>query len=178
MGEESSFYYDKELKKWVNKKAGVETPAAAAATPPPPKGPPSRAVSASNAAPVRKEIDTPPVPTLPPAAGNTATPPISITGPPAAAPAPGQSPYSSTPASRSESPAVVQSMGEQMGGPWSASAGGLGIAQSSTGAPSRPPTAMSNASSIDDLIGAPQARKGGTIKKGKKGRGYVDVMAK
>jgi hypothetical protein len=37
---------------------------------------------------------------------------------------------------------------------------------------------MSNASTIDDLIGVPQARKGGTVKKSKKGRGYVDVMAK
>jgi len=44
--------------------------------------------------------------------------------------------------------------------------------------PSRPATGMSNASSIDDLIGAPQARKGGTVKGKKKGRGYVDVMAK
>ena len=44
--------------------------------------------------------------------------------------------------------------------------------------PSRPATGMSGASSIDDLIGAPQARKGGTVRKGKKGRGYVDVMAK
>jgi hypothetical protein len=40
---------------------------------------------------------------------------------------------------------------------------------------------MSNASSIDDLLGAPQARKagsGGTVKGKRKGRGYVDVMAK
>ena len=44
--------------------------------------------------------------------------------------------------------------------------------------PSRPATGMSGASSIDDLIGAPQARKGGTVKGKKKGRGYVDVMAK
>jgi len=36
---------------------------------------------------------------------------------------------------------------------------------------------MSGASSIDDLIGVPQARKGGTIRKAKK-KGYVDVMAK
>jgi hypothetical protein len=46
--------------------------------------------------------------------------------------------------------------------------------------PSRPGTGMSgtsNASSIDDLIGVPQARKGGTLKKGRKGR-YIDVMAK
>jgi hypothetical protein len=36
---------------------------------------------------------------------------------------------------------------------------------------------MSNASSIDDLLGAPQARKGPANKKKKAGR-YVDVMAK
>jgi hypothetical protein len=36
---------------------------------------------------------------------------------------------------------------------------------------------MSNASSIDDLLGAPQARKGPAGKKKKGGR-YVDVMAK
>ena len=44
--------------------------------------------------------------------------------------------------------------------------------------PSRPATGMSGDSSIDELIGIPQARKGGTVRKGKKGRGYVDVMAK
>jgi hypothetical protein len=36
---------------------------------------------------------------------------------------------------------------------------------------------MSNASSIDDLLGPPTARKGGA-KKAKKGRGYIDVMEK
>lgn len=36
---------------------------------------------------------------------------------------------------------------------------------------------MSNASSIDDLLGPPVARKAGDrTKKGKKGRGYIDVM--
>ncbi|KAL5529034.1 hypothetical protein ACEPAG_5008 [Sanghuangporus baumii] len=42
LGEETSFYYDKELKRWVNKKAGAEPPKSAA--PPPP---PSRAQTAS-----------------------------------------------------------------------------------------------------------------------------------
>ncbi|KAL5511852.1 hypothetical protein ACEPAH_5070 [Sanghuangporus vaninii] len=42
LGEETSFYYDKELKRWVNKKAGAEPPKPAA--PPPP---PSRAQTAS-----------------------------------------------------------------------------------------------------------------------------------
>jgi hypothetical protein len=42
---------------------------------------------------------------------------------------------------------------------------------------SRPNTGMSNASSIDDLLGPPVARKAGDrAKKGKKGRGYIDVM--
>ncbi|KAF7976320.1 hypothetical protein HWV62_7038 [Athelia sp. TMB] len=43
LGEETSFYYDKELKKWVNKKAGSEEPSKPAAPPPPP----SRAQTAS-----------------------------------------------------------------------------------------------------------------------------------
>ena len=159
LGEESSFVYDKELKKWINKKAGSEAPTAAASTPPPPRGPPSRAVSASAAPPMRKGTDTPPVPPLP----ATATPPVSVIAPPGAVPTP--SPFGSNAASRSASPSLLQR--EQSGletGPPAAP-------------PSRPATGMSNANSIDDLIGAPQARKGGTIKKGKKGRGYVDVMA-
>lgn len=46
------------------------------------------------------------------------------------------------------------------------------------GPPSRPGTSMSNASSIDDLLGPPLPRKGGARKGGKvkKGRGYIDVM--
>ena len=43
--------------------------------------------------------------------------------------------------------------------------------------PSRPGTGMSNASSIDDLLGPPSAGAGRkTVKGKKKGRGYVDVM--
>ncbi|KDR81637.1 hypothetical protein GALMADRAFT_152477 [Galerina marginata CBS 339.88] len=43
LGEESAFYYDKEQKRWVNKKAGAEEPVKPAAPPPPP----SRAQTAS-----------------------------------------------------------------------------------------------------------------------------------
>ncbi|TFK42566.1 Sec23-binding domain of Sec16-domain-containing protein [Crucibulum laeve] len=43
LGEESAFYYDKELKRWVNKKAGAEAVTKPAAPPPPP----SRAQTAS-----------------------------------------------------------------------------------------------------------------------------------
>jgi len=46
-----------------------------------------------------------------------------------------------------------------------------------SGPPSRPGTGMSTASSIDDLLGAPQARKGAGAKKKKGGR-YVDVLEK
>lgn len=45
--------------------------------------------------------------------------------------------------------------------------------------PSRPGTGMSNASSIDDLLGPPMLKKGGTkgtAKGKKKGRGYIDLM--
>lgn len=48
LGEQSSFYFDKDLNKWVNKKGGgEETAPSAASTPPPPRGgPPSRVASA------------------------------------------------------------------------------------------------------------------------------------
>lgn len=45
-----------------------------------------------------------------------------------------------------------------------------------SGPPSRPTTSLSNASSIDDLLGAAGPRKGG--KKTRKSGRYVDVMAK
>ncbi|KAG8891807.1 hypothetical protein FRB99_003345 [Tulasnella sp. 403] len=53
LGEENSFYYDKELKRWVNKKAGGDATPAAAPLPPPPSRVPSRAqtTSPSTAAP-------------------------------------------------------------------------------------------------------------------------------
>ena len=48
LGEQNSFYYDEQLKKWVNKKAGPEdATSSAAATPPPPKGPATRSASAA-----------------------------------------------------------------------------------------------------------------------------------
>lgn len=52
----------------------------------------------------------------------------------------------------------------------------LGRPPLASGPPSRPSTSMSNASSIDDLLGAAQPRKGAAAKKKKGGR-YVDVMA-
>ncbi|KAF7363490.1 Protein transport protein sec16 [Mycena sanguinolenta] len=58
LGEETSFYYDKELKRWVNKKAGAEE--AKPATPPPP---PSRSQTASpGMSALRAGTATPPPP--------------------------------------------------------------------------------------------------------------------
>lgn len=67
--------------------------------------------------------------------------------------------------------ARTQSNGSAMGGNLS------GLMSTGSAPPTRPSTGMSNASSIDDLLGPPTAggRKG-TVRKGKKGRGYIDVM--
>jgi len=172
LGEQSSFYYDAEKKRWIDKKNPDLAPAATA-PPPPPKGPPSRAVSAAGALPPIS-TSTPPVPLLPMA---TVTPPVN-----GAKPTPSHLPSSgplSQHQSRSQSPAIhpseetttetrsfsmLMTTGPPSGPP--------------SAPPSRPGTGMSGANNIDDLIGAPQARKGGTVRKAKKGRGYVDVMAK
>ncbi|KAL1620255.1 vesicle coat component [Neofusicoccum ribis] len=173
LGEENSFYYDPDLKKWVNKKAGPAEASKPAGTPPPPKGPPgaglrNSASMANLAGPPSSKgglTATPPPPGAGPGAGQRSTSmPPPMAGASASAPGSG----AATPA-RTGSPAV--------GGPPSAAgtpAGGPPL----TGPPSRPATSMSNASSIDDLLGAPAPRKAGAAKKkGRSGR-YVDVMAK
>ncbi|KAL8700237.1 MAG: hypothetical protein Q9201_005555 [Fulgogasparrea decipioides] len=176
LGEESSFYYDKELKQWVNKKgpapAAAETP-----KPPPPRGPPSRAVSGASGPPSSmSRTSTPPVPPLPSSMSQAqgGTPPVNVSHPtPPASSFPSGPPSGTGTPARTASPAAMPptaGAGEQLApsnGPPSAP-------------PSRPPTAASGAKGIDidDLLGEPQVRKGGTMRRGKKGRGYVDVMAK
>ncbi|KAI1469719.1 Sec23-binding domain of Sec16-domain-containing protein [Daldinia caldariorum] len=150
LGEASSFVYDPELKRWVNKKPGAENTPVKAATPPPP-----RAASRNG---------TPPLP------GSTSAPPA---GPPRAQLTPAPTllrsamshdnltvPGGAPPMTRSVS---GQSINSAPGGPPSAP-------------PSRPATSLSTASSIDDLLGAAGPRKG--PKKAKKSGRYVDVMAK
>ena len=176
LGEQNSFYYDSEKKRWVNKKDPDGTTAAAPA-PPPPKGPPSRAVSATG--PPRADSTAPPP--VPPLPMTMATPPINVTRPTTSTPP--SSNLTSLYPSRSPSPAVKAPTATE-GAPIEPNARPmlLGTDPASgppSAPPSRPATGMSGASSsIDDLIGVPQARKGGTVRKGKKGRGYVDVMAK
>jgi hypothetical protein len=149
LGEASSFVYDPELKRWINKKAGAETTEGkSAATPPPPRTGPPRTASG------------------PPAAGPTSTPRMP---PPAQRAVSEAGPLLS---SQSESNLVPPGMSRSVSN--GSSVGGSGPP---TAPPSRPGTGMSNASSIDDLLGPPSTggRKGAAKAK-KKGRGYVDVM--
>lgn len=162
LGEENSFYYDPELKKWVNKKDPNSATASARATPPPPKGPlpQSRSVSASST------TSGPPVLQRPPSISQMGTTPDSR---PSTGAGPSASPLGTSPALNAPPNGMPRSVSSTAAAP-----PGPSMQQ-----PPRPSTtSLSNASSIDDLLGAPQARKGGTVKSKKKGRGYVDVMAK
>ncbi|KAL8680549.1 MAG: hypothetical protein Q9186_003240 [Xanthomendoza sp. 1 TL-2023] len=161
LGEESSFYYDKELKKWVNKK-GPAPAASEAPKVPPPRGPPSRAVSGVGGPPPSPGISTPPVPPLP--LEHRGTPPVNVSQPMPPAQNVSHPPSGNGTPARTASPGISMNEQPASSGPPSAP-------------PSRPSTAVGGGGGIDDLLGAPQARKGGTLKRAKKGRGYVDVMA-
>ncbi|KAI0906165.1 Sec23-binding domain of Sec16-domain-containing protein [Ustulina deusta] len=141
LGEASSFVYDPDLKRWVNKKSGAENTAAKTATPPPPRA-----------------ASTPPTST-------TSAPPIGIMAPPPSRPAPPMT----------LSKAISQ---ESLNAPGGAPLMARSISNQSNASapPSRPTTSLSNASSIEDLLGAAGPRKG--AKKPRKSGRYVDVMAK
>jgi hypothetical protein len=173
LGEESSFYYDPDLKRWVNKKAGKDgTPEAQSATPPPPKGPPrttsrSPPPSRSNAPASGPPPLAPPTRTAsgPPAMETTSAPkPIGGGAPLQRA----VSAFSTSPLGQSPGSSSLKPFGVPM-------ARTVSNGSAASGPPSRPTTSQSNASSIDDLLGPPMPRKSG-LKKPKKGRGYVDVM--
>ncbi|MCJ1330104.1 vesicle coat component [Thelotrema lepadinum] len=170
-GEENAFYYDKGLNKWVNKNADPDAAGPSGPKAPPPKGPPSRAVS-SAALPPNMARPPPAAPTPP--LGRSSGPPTRNVSPNIGGLA---SPSDSVAeAAATSAPSMIGS-GPQATPPVPP---GLATLASGLAPPSRPGTGMSGVSttsSIDDLIGAPQQRKGGTVKKSKKGRGYVDVMA-
>ncbi|KAI0391253.1 Sec23-binding domain of Sec16-domain-containing protein [Xylariaceae sp. FL0594] len=150
LGEASSFVYDPELKRWVNKKPGAENTPAKTATPPPPRA-----------------ASTPPTST-------TSAPPIAISAPP---------PSSGTPPPMRLNKAISQeSLNASGGAPLMARSisnqSNMSLAGGPPSAPpSRPATSLSNASSIDDLLGAAGSMRKGAKKPRKSGR-YVDVMAK
>lgn len=151
LGEKSSFVYDPDQKRWVNKAAGAEDSAPRTATPPPPRAtprPPSGPGPSASAPPLR----------------TGSAPPVPSQG--------GASPLIPGPASSVPSPMLRSgSTASSIGG------GGAGGGPP-TAPPSRPATSMSNASSIDDLLGAAVPRKGAAARGKKKGGRYVDVMAK
>jgi hypothetical protein len=163
LGEENSMYYDEDLKRWVSKKGGAAEATRPMATPPPPRsGPPSRAVSGNggmgppSSLPGASHLSAPPTraPTSNPQRSSSMPPPMGL--PPSRSSTPG---LPSDGEGGSKPPVLRPPMLAAGSGP-----------------PSRPGTGMSTASSIDDLLGAPQARKGPAAKKKKGGR-YVDVMA-
>ncbi|KAH8845910.1 hypothetical protein MCOR07_001525 [Pyricularia oryzae] len=162
LGEQNSFYYDEDLKRWVNKKAGSDAGSTPTSTPPPPKGGP------------RSAAGTPPPPGAgggmmapPPPGGRLSAPPR---GPPLSSSASSSNLAAVAAANASQSsllgttPPMLQR---------TASNG----SEAGLAPPSRPGTSMSNASSIDDLLSAAGPRKPGAKKARKSGR-YVDVMAK
>ncbi|KAF2855039.1 hypothetical protein T440DRAFT_464350 [Plenodomus tracheiphilus IPT5] len=161
LGEENSFVYDPELKKWVNKKGGATDTGKPTSTPPPPRSGPPGPRSASGSA----------APHMGPPSGPL-RPPTSNPGPQRSSSMP---PPMALPGSRASTPGVPD-IGSDIEGPPKPPVLARPSFGAASGPPSRPGTGMSNASSIDDLLGAPQARKGPGAKKKKGGR-YVDVMA-
>ncbi|KAI5461501.1 Sec23-binding domain of Sec16-domain-containing protein [Mariannaea sp. PMI_226] len=146
LGEASSFVYDPELKRWVNKKPGAENTPAKTATPPPPRGM-TRSVSG--------------------------TPPPTQATPPPAMPM----------HMRSAGPELKKAMSMDNLGLPAPPPMARSVSNGSIGGPpsapqSRPGTSMSNASSIEDLLGAAAPRKPGEKKKPRRSGRYVDVMAK
>ncbi|KKY22994.1 putative copii coat assembly protein sec16 [Phaeomoniella chlamydospora] len=157
LGEESAFYYDKELKKWVNKKDPNSATAVAKAAPPPPRtGPPSRMPSGMGP---------------PPPPGPSSGPPKSVGLPPSTS-----MPSIPNPPSRAESPGTNGSTPSLAAPPpFQRAATG----PSPAAGPPRPKLS-SKPSDIDDLLGGPLvSRTGGTASRGakKKRTGYVDIMA-
>ncbi|KAI1860440.1 hypothetical protein JX265_009839 [Neoarthrinium moseri] len=176
LGEASSFVYDPDQKRWVNKKPGADNAPAKTATPPPPR-------SASR-------NGTPPPPggssSAPPPSRGAGTPP-----PPPGGASPMGIPRSVSNLTKMASNDSLAPPGPALGGPpamsrsfsnmsnvsnVSSDSAPPGPAGPPSAPPSRPATSLSNASSIDDLLGAAGPRKAG--KKPRKSGRYVDVMAK
>jgi hypothetical protein len=164
LGEQNSFYFDKDLNKWVNKKGGSEAATPAASTPPPPRGPPSRVASATVGGP----------PPMGPPSRNASGGDLSAMGsrPPTSS-GPPMSVGSGSPSNPPSRVGTPASIGNAPPGVLS------GPAAAGLMPPPRPSSSLSHASSLDDLLGGPPTAgaKKGTVKGKKKGGRYVDVMA-
>ncbi|KAI5849612.1 Sec23-binding domain of Sec16-domain-containing protein [Morchella snyderi] len=205
LGDESSFVYDPDLKRWVNKKAGEQTPTAAKAAPPPKRtstpgstGMPSRPGSA--APPLSPQVPTPAMTPISPTPTTAPTTPTALSAPPAPfgrTPSPAMSTGQASPSL--SSPPLTG--GPQIGGPpaggpptrgppvggGSLTGGPPGRPPSGkppgAGPPSRPATSMSvrGGDAMDDLLGPPGANlsRKSTPGVGRKARGknrYVEVI--
>ncbi|KAK7432492.1 vesicle coat component [Neonectria magnoliae] len=158
LGEASSFVYDPDLKRWVNKKSGAENTAAKTATPPPPRAIP-RSVSGTPPPP----SGTPPPPMAMSSSAPSTAFPLHMRS---ATPELTRAPSMDNLGLAAPPPLMARSV----------SSGSFGAPGSAP--PSRPTTSMSNASSIDDLLSAAAPRKPGEKKKPRKSGRYIDVMAK
>jgi COPII coat assembly protein SEC16 len=171
LGESNSFIYDPDQKRWINKKAGAEDTAPKKAAPPPPRaaGPAGAAMGQGMGV---RSVSSSPAPPM----GAGAPPRLGLVG--------SQSMMGLRQAAQA-SAALGTSNSNGPPGPGPAMGGPPAMVRSAsntsapgqTGPPSRPATALSNSSSIDDLLGPPGAgggRKG--PKKARKGGRYVDVM--
>lgn len=159
LGEENKYKYDEELKRWVPKSGGGDAALATTSTPPPPRGP-------------RSSSATPPPPAgragmmMPPPAGGRSSAP------------PPRGQLLSSSASNSSLAATAAANASLLGTtPPMLQRTVSNGSEAGLAPPSRPGTAMSNASSIDDLLSAAGPRKPGAKKPRKSGR-YVDIMAK
>ncbi|KAI0124100.1 COPII coat assembly protein SEC16 [Xylariales sp. AK1849] len=162
LGESSSFIYDPNQGRWVNKKSGAENTPAKTATPPPPRGTPPPGPGPSSAPPPMSGLAVgPPPPMGMPKSMSNLRSMSSMDS--IAPPKPAMGGTSPTSRSVSNMSNVSSAAGDSTGPP--------------SNLPSRPATSLSNASSIDDLLGAAGPRKAGA-KKGRKSGRYVDVMAK
>ncbi|EXJ80353.1 hypothetical protein A1O1_08497 [Capronia coronata CBS 617.96] len=166
-------YYDKDLGKWVNpdnpdaaKKTATPPPPRMGGTPAPPMGPGGHARTPGSGPTSNPNLPNMPMPMpMPPPSA-----PSSRTGTPAGGPsfttnAPSPLAGLSGPPSGTATPPPGAGPSHGLAPP--------------PGPGSRPSTATSNASSIDDLLGPATGRKGAKGgKRGGKGGRYVDVMAK
>ncbi|KAK4148205.1 putative COPII coat assembly protein sec-16 [Dichotomopilus funicola] len=174
LGEANSFYYDPELKRWVNKNAGPED-LVKKATPPPPRssgGGSPRSVSASPALGAAAGVDgRPHTSDGPPRAGGGGGMSGMSLGDSLVPPPPG--PVAMLRSVSNTSTASAPPLGQHTSAFGTTGPGGRPPRSSS-----RPPTSLSNSSSIDDLLSAAGPRKPGAAKKAKRGARYVDVMGK
>ncbi|KAK4178405.1 putative COPII coat assembly protein sec-16 [Triangularia setosa] len=167
LGEANSFYYDPELKRWVNKNSGGEDTVKKATPPPPKAGPPGagalRSATSSPSFPPPGAGDPGRVASAPPprvaSVGNLTPPGLASDTNLGAAPPPG-------PVAMLRSVSNTSTASAPPGG---------GARPPMGGGPAK---SLSNSSSIDDLLGAAGPRRPGQGKKPRKSARYVDVMTK